>query len=161
MSDICSFSFVKFLMADRRFVNLMEGLRKGGDFKKIFSETFGATPDQRFETADIVVGRQNLVGEVLIGLDRRNGDGQQEIGAAGDVPGAGASRIQRASARGAIAPVQHDVELVSRCQAVINRERAHGDRTSVDAFNGRHRPAGNGEERDCRRNCRKRPARPE
>jgi len=46
MSDICSFSFVKFLMADRKFVNLMEALRKGGDFKKVFSETFGGTPEQ-------------------------------------------------------------------------------------------------------------------
>ncbi|MBW8883679.1 MAG: hypothetical protein JF612_02650, partial [Planctomycetia bacterium] len=46
MSDICSFSFVKFLMADRKFVNLLEGLRKGGDFKKVFGETFGGTPEQ-------------------------------------------------------------------------------------------------------------------
>ncbi len=46
MSDICSFSFVKFLMGDRKFTNLLEGLRKGGDFKKVFGESFGATPEQ-------------------------------------------------------------------------------------------------------------------
>ena len=45
MSDICSFSFVKFLMSDRKITNLLEGLRKGGDFKKVFSDSFGATPD--------------------------------------------------------------------------------------------------------------------
>jgi hypothetical protein len=46
LSDICSFSFVKFLMGDRKFSNLMDSLRKGGDFKKVFGETFGATPEQ-------------------------------------------------------------------------------------------------------------------
>jgi len=46
MSDICSFSFVKFLMGDRKFTNLIDGLRKGGDFKKIFSDAYGATPEQ-------------------------------------------------------------------------------------------------------------------
>jgi hypothetical protein len=46
MSDICSFSFVKFLMGERKFTNLLEGLRKGGDFKKVFSDSFGATPEQ-------------------------------------------------------------------------------------------------------------------
>jgi hypothetical protein len=46
IADICSFSFVKFLMADRKFANLMEGLRKGGDFKKVFNDALGATPEQ-------------------------------------------------------------------------------------------------------------------
>jgi len=46
MTDICSFSFVKFLMADRKFTNLMDGLRKGGEFKKVFSDSFSATPEQ-------------------------------------------------------------------------------------------------------------------
>ena len=33
-------------MADRRFTNLIDGLRKGGDFKKVFQESFAATPEQ-------------------------------------------------------------------------------------------------------------------
>jgi hypothetical protein len=45
-TDVCSFSFCKFLMSDRRFVNLVDGLRRGGEFKKTFSETFGGTPEQ-------------------------------------------------------------------------------------------------------------------
>jgi cytochrome c len=47
MTDICSFSFVKFLMSDsKKFSNLLDGLRKGGDFKKVFGESFGGTPEQ-------------------------------------------------------------------------------------------------------------------
>ena len=45
-ADVCSFSFAKFLMADRRFVNLMDALRKGGEFKRVFGETFGGSPEQ-------------------------------------------------------------------------------------------------------------------
>src|SRR5262249_37664205 len=44
--DVCSFSFAKFLMADRKFANLLDALRKGGDFKKMFGETFGGSPEQ-------------------------------------------------------------------------------------------------------------------
>jgi hypothetical protein len=46
-ADVCSFSFVKFLMSDpRRFGNLIDGLRKGGDFEKVFAEFYGGTPTQ-------------------------------------------------------------------------------------------------------------------
>jgi mono/diheme cytochrome c family protein len=45
-ADICAFSFAKFLMGDRRFTNLIDGLRNGGDFKKVFQDSFGATPEQ-------------------------------------------------------------------------------------------------------------------
>jgi hypothetical protein len=46
-ADICSFSFVKFLMSDtRRFQSLLDGLRKGGEFTKSFSETYGGSPAQ-------------------------------------------------------------------------------------------------------------------
>jgi hypothetical protein len=45
-ADIASFSFAKFLMADRRFGNLLDALRKGGEFKQAFSSTFGAAPDE-------------------------------------------------------------------------------------------------------------------
>jgi len=46
-SDICSFSFAKFLMADtRRFKNLMDELRKGGEFAKSFQQAFGGPPAQ-------------------------------------------------------------------------------------------------------------------
>jgi mono/diheme cytochrome c family protein len=49
-ADICSFSFTKFLMADRRFPNLLDGLRKGGEFKTTFSQTFGASPEELTKT---------------------------------------------------------------------------------------------------------------
>jgi mono/diheme cytochrome c family protein len=46
-SDIASYSFVKFLMADARKHNLLiDGLRKGGDFSKVFLEVYGAGPAQ-------------------------------------------------------------------------------------------------------------------
>jgi hypothetical protein len=45
-SDVCSFSFAKFLMTNRGFPNLIDLLRKGGDFKKSFNEAIGATPEQ-------------------------------------------------------------------------------------------------------------------
>jgi mono/diheme cytochrome c family protein len=46
-ADIASYSFVKFLMADsKRFGALVEGLRKGGDFTKTFSESYGGSPAQ-------------------------------------------------------------------------------------------------------------------
>lgn len=45
-SDIASYSFVRFLSADRRFGNLIDGLRKGGEFKPTVSATFGATPEE-------------------------------------------------------------------------------------------------------------------
>jgi len=45
-ADICSGSFCKFLVADRKFVTLMESLRKGGDFKPTFASTMGAAPEQ-------------------------------------------------------------------------------------------------------------------
>jgi cytochrome c553 len=45
-ADACAFSFAKFLMADRRFVNLIDALRKGGEFNKAFADTFGASPDK-------------------------------------------------------------------------------------------------------------------
>jgi hypothetical protein len=44
-ADICSYSFAKFLMADRRFGNLLDALRKGGEFKEAFKTTFGGTPE--------------------------------------------------------------------------------------------------------------------
>lgn len=45
--DVCSFSFVKFLMNDnKRFAALIDGLRKGGEFNKVFAATFGNTPTQ-------------------------------------------------------------------------------------------------------------------
>jgi len=45
-ADICSFGFVKFLMENRRFPSMIDALRKGGDFPKVFAEAFGGTPDQ-------------------------------------------------------------------------------------------------------------------
>jgi hypothetical protein len=46
-ADVCSFSFAKFLMSDnKRFITLLDGLRKGGDFGKVFQATYGATPAQ-------------------------------------------------------------------------------------------------------------------
>jgi mono/diheme cytochrome c family protein len=46
-ADVCSFSFAKFLMSDnRRFGQMIDGLRKGGDFGKVFAATYGGTPAQ-------------------------------------------------------------------------------------------------------------------
>jgi hypothetical protein len=46
-ADVCSFSFVKFLMSDnKRYTSLLDGLRKGGDFAKVFQATYGGTPTQ-------------------------------------------------------------------------------------------------------------------
>jgi hypothetical protein len=46
-ADIASFSYVKFLMSDAsRFQKLLDGLRKGGDFNKVFSDTYGGGPSQ-------------------------------------------------------------------------------------------------------------------
>lgn len=46
-SDICSFSYVKFLMSDnKRFFQLVEGLRKGAAFNRVFQEAYGGTPEQ-------------------------------------------------------------------------------------------------------------------
>jgi hypothetical protein len=45
-ADIASYSFVKFLMADKRYNVLLEGLRKGGEFNKVFSDTYGGSPAQ-------------------------------------------------------------------------------------------------------------------
>jgi hypothetical protein len=45
-ADICSFGFVKFLMEGRRFTAMIDGLRKGGDFPKVFATAFGGAPDQ-------------------------------------------------------------------------------------------------------------------
>jgi hypothetical protein len=33
-------------MASRSFTNLVDGLRKGGEFKKVFQESFAASPEQ-------------------------------------------------------------------------------------------------------------------
>lgn len=49
--DIASYSFVKFLMQDtRKFGQLLDGLRKGGDFTSLFSQTYGGSPSQVTET---------------------------------------------------------------------------------------------------------------
>jgi mono/diheme cytochrome c family protein len=45
-ADICSASFCKVLMGDRRFVNLMESLRKGAEFDSAFSSAMGGKPGQ-------------------------------------------------------------------------------------------------------------------
>jgi hypothetical protein len=45
-ADICSASFCKYLMADRKFVNLMDALRKGAEFKTAFPSAMGGTPEQ-------------------------------------------------------------------------------------------------------------------
>jgi hypothetical protein len=46
-ADVCSYSFVKFLMSDaRRFSSLLEGLRKGGEFAKTFADAYGGPPAQ-------------------------------------------------------------------------------------------------------------------
>jgi len=44
-SDVCSFSFAKFLMSDnRRFGLMIDGLRKGGEFGAVFKAIYGGTP---------------------------------------------------------------------------------------------------------------------
>jgi hypothetical protein len=45
-ADICSASFCKFLMADRKFVTLIDTLRKGADFNPAFSSSMGGKPEQ-------------------------------------------------------------------------------------------------------------------
>lgn len=45
-ADICAASFAKYLMGERQFVNLMDALRKGADFKKAFGDTMGGTPEK-------------------------------------------------------------------------------------------------------------------
>jgi hypothetical protein len=46
-ADICAFSFVKFLMADAsKYQNVLNSLRKGDDFTKAFSASFGGSPSQ-------------------------------------------------------------------------------------------------------------------
>ncbi|ADB19047.1 hypothetical protein Psta_4401 [Pirellula staleyi DSM 6068] len=46
-TDICAYSFVKFLMADaKRYDKLLADLRKGGNFDQSFSATYGGSPNQ-------------------------------------------------------------------------------------------------------------------
>lgn len=45
-ADICAASFAKFLMGERQFVNLMDALRKGADFKKAFGDAMGGPPEK-------------------------------------------------------------------------------------------------------------------
>src|SRR5207248_1370468 len=46
-SDICSYSFVRYLMSDaKRFNGLLDSLRKGDDFKKSFAAAYGGEPEQ-------------------------------------------------------------------------------------------------------------------
>lgn len=45
-ADIANFSFVRWLMKDKRFDELMSGLRKGQDFTQTFSAVYNATPAQ-------------------------------------------------------------------------------------------------------------------
>ena len=46
-TDIASYSFVAFLMKDaRRFSQLIDGLRKGGEFNQTFTAAFGGAPNQ-------------------------------------------------------------------------------------------------------------------
>jgi mono/diheme cytochrome c family protein len=46
-ADVCSFSFAKFLMSDnRRYSALLDGLRKGGSFAKVFEAAYGGPPAQ-------------------------------------------------------------------------------------------------------------------
>lgn len=50
-ADIAAYSYVKHLMADnRRFNILVENLRKGGEFNKVFSDTYGGSPAQVTQT---------------------------------------------------------------------------------------------------------------
>lgn len=46
-ADIAAYSYVKHLMSDsRRFQALVDGLRKGGEFNKTFSDVYGGSPAQ-------------------------------------------------------------------------------------------------------------------
>jgi hypothetical protein len=46
-SDLCSFSFVKFLMADAsKYQAVLGALRKGTDFQTAFASTYGGSPAQ-------------------------------------------------------------------------------------------------------------------
>jgi len=46
-ADVAAYSYVKHLMGDsRRFQALVDGLRKGGEFNKTFSEVYGGSPAQ-------------------------------------------------------------------------------------------------------------------
>ncbi len=46
-ADVAAYSYVKFLMADgKRFQALVDGLRKGGEFNKTFSDIYGGSPAQ-------------------------------------------------------------------------------------------------------------------
>jgi cytochrome c553 len=46
-ADVCSFSFVKFLMSDpRRFQILLDALRKGGNFGQAFRNAYGSDPEK-------------------------------------------------------------------------------------------------------------------
>ncbi len=45
-ADVCSASFAKFLMSNRQFTNLIDALRKGGDFKKAFADTMGGEAEK-------------------------------------------------------------------------------------------------------------------
>ena len=45
-ADIANFSFVRWLMKDKRFDELMSGLRKGQDFTQTFAAVYNATPAQ-------------------------------------------------------------------------------------------------------------------
>lgn len=46
-ADICSYSFVRFLMNDaKKFNGLLDSLRKGEDFKKAFAASYAGSPEQ-------------------------------------------------------------------------------------------------------------------
>jgi hypothetical protein len=46
-ADVCAASFARFLMSDpRRFGVLIDNLRKGGQFPKAFSDSYGAPPNE-------------------------------------------------------------------------------------------------------------------
>ncbi|MEY4176634.1 MAG: hypothetical protein RLY70_208 [Planctomycetota bacterium] len=46
MNDVANYSFVNFLMNDKRFSKLIEPLKKGAAFDKTFSEAFAGSPGQ-------------------------------------------------------------------------------------------------------------------
>ncbi len=46
MNDVANYSFVNFLMNDKRFPKLIEPLKKGAAFDKTFSEAFAGSPAQ-------------------------------------------------------------------------------------------------------------------
>lgn len=46
-ADVCSFSFVRFLMSEgRKYDSLLAGLKKGQDFNQTFAAVYGGTPAQ-------------------------------------------------------------------------------------------------------------------